>query len=126
MNLLNWLFTNKHSHWDSAFITTTVVAIMQQEWLIAIFIFAICTLISATMQALIKEKARTKQIQEENDELRRKQDKDAIWQTYARAGRKVEAIKRHRSIYGTSLHESLNMINAYIKTLPKHPDNGPY
>lgn len=40
-------------------------------------------------------------------------DKDAVWQSLARARMKIEAIKAHRATYGSTLKEAKDAVEAY-------------
>jgi ribosomal protein L7/L12 len=46
-----------------------------------------------------------------------KRAKDRQWQVLARQDLKVRAIKRHRELYGSSLKEALDAVQAYQATL---------
>lgn len=43
-----------------------------------------------------------------------KRGKEKQWQSLADSGQKVAAIKRHRELYGSTLKDALNAVDAYV------------
>lgn len=104
--ITQWRFSYLDYLWLSAFL----VLLMQHKFLLAFITLFVGALFSIYVEKKVNNMA------EKLAEME-KQNKDAIWQAEADLGRKVNAIKKHRELFGSSLKEAHDVVKAYREEL---------
>lgn len=100
MKILKFITMWRFSHLDVIWLLLSFHFFTNGRWLEGLLAFFVGILISIYIERWVK--------------LNDTSAKDKIWQAYADAGKKVEAIKRHRALYGTSLKDALHAVDLYL------------
>lgn len=105
MFFLRFITQVRFSYLDYAWLSAFLVLCIQHKFLLAFLAFFVGILFSVYIERKVHRVS-----QEEIDRL----DKDKKWQWYADQNRKIDAIKAHRLLFGSSLKESHDVVKEYM------------
>lgn len=108
MFFLRFITQVRFSYLDYAWLSAFFVLFMQHKFLLAFLAFFVGILFSVYIERKVHRVS-----QEEIDKLE-KAAKDKKWQWYADQNRKIDAIKAHRLLFGSSLKESHDVVKEYM------------
>lgn len=117
--MIRFIFTKKHTYWDLFCVAAAMVLASNHMWWWTLFALVVGSIISVEMEGhiLIKEteeKIALERFEEEMEKLANDQ-RDKLWQGYAKTGQFVAAIKEHRTAYGSSLYDAKQAVDAYMQ-----------
>lgn len=107
MFFLRFITQLRFSYLDYVWLSAFLVLFMQHKFLLAFIALFIGVLLSIYIERKINNMVAKKLAAMD------KQNKDAEWQVEADLGRKINAIKKHRALFGSTLKEAHDVVKAY-------------
>lgn len=107
---MKFLLKHRFNYFDVFLLTAAVILFVRERYVlsaIVAFLGALCVVLAELANIKAEERRR---LQREEDERNRQRE----WQSLADAGHKLEAIGRHRMLYGSSLKEALEAVEDYM------------
>ena len=101
MFFLRFITQVRFSYLDYVWLSAFFMLFVQHRFLLAFLAFFVGVLFSAYLEKRIRDKDTP--------------SKDAVWQESAKNGFPITAIKLHRQLYGSSLKEAKDAVDAYIQ-----------
>lgn len=96
--ILQYITKERHSHFDLTWLLLSFYCFVQGMFTLGLILYFGGVLLSVALITIA--------------------GRDAKWHRLAKLGYKVEAIKEHRRVYGSSLRDALDAVEAYMG-LPK-------
>lgn len=91
---LNYITKHRHSHFDLIWLLTAFYFFIQNAFMLGLIVLISGSLISVVLGVIVA--------------------KDAEWRRLASCGYRVEAIKEHRRVYGSTLKEAKDAVEDYM------------